>query len=97
MEKLGVIPEDNEGIIDNLRSVERVKAAAFFEEMPDNMVRLSLRSKDPSFDACNLCRLFGGGGHPMASGARIKGSFAEVQETVLKAIDSALGSSTTTV
>jgi len=97
VEKLGVIPEDNEGIIDNLRSVEGVQAAAFFEEMPDNMVRLSLRSKDPSFDACNLCREFGGGGHPMASGARIKGSFVEVQEMVLKAIDSALGSPTTTV
>ncbi len=97
VEKLGIIPEDNEGIIDNLRSVEGVKAAAFFEEMPDNMVRLSLRSKDPSFDACNLCREFGGGGHPMASGARIKGSFAEVQEIVLKAIDSALGCPATTV
>jgi nanoRNase/pAp phosphatase (c-di-AMP/oligoRNAs hydrolase) len=33
----------------------------------------------------------------MASGARIKGSFVEVQEMVLKAIDSALGSSETTV
>jgi phosphoesterase RecJ-like protein len=92
VEKLGIIPEDNEGIIDTLRSVEGVKAAAFFEEMPDGMVRLSLRSKDPNFDACNLCRQFGGGGHSMASGARIMGSFVEVQENVLSAIDSALGS-----
>jgi phosphoesterase RecJ-like protein len=83
---LGVIPEDNEGIIDNLRSVQGVKAAAFFEEMPEGMVRLSLRSKDSDFDACALCSQFGGGGHRMASGARIKGGIAEVEERVLSAI-----------
>lgn len=84
--RLGVIPEDNEGIIDHLRSVDGVRAAAFFEELPDGMVRLSLRSKDTGFDACSLCGLFGGGGHPMASGARIRGTLPEVQERVLAAI-----------
>jgi len=84
--ELGVIPEDNEGIIDHLRSVEGVVAAAFFEELPEGKVRLSLRSKDSHFDACALCAQFGGGGHPMASGARIKGSLAEVEERVLAAI-----------
>ena len=88
--RLGVIPEDNEGIIDHLRSVEGVRAAAFFEELPGGMVRLSLRSKDPGFDACSLCALFGGGGHPMASGARIRGSLAEVEERVLAAICAAI-------
>lgn len=83
---LGVIPEDNEGIIDNLRSVEGVKVAAFFEELPEGKVRLSLRSKDSSFDACALCGQFGGGGHHMASGARIRGSLHEVEERVLAAI-----------
>jgi phosphoesterase RecJ-like protein len=87
---LGVIPEDNEGIIDHLRSVEGVKAAAFFEELPKGMVRLSLRSKDASFDACALCARFGGGGHRMASGARIKGTMAEVEENVLSAICDAI-------
>lgn len=90
VEVLGVIPEDNEGIIDHLRSVEGVAAAAFFEELPEGMVRLSLRSKDLSFDACKLCAQFGGGGHPMASGARMKGSLAEVEGRVLQAICSAL-------
>jgi phosphoesterase RecJ-like protein len=87
---LGVIPEDNEGIIDNLRSVQGVKAAAFFEELPGGMVRLSLRSKDSEFDACALCAQFGGGGHRMASGARIKGGIAEVEERVLSAICASL-------
>jgi len=86
VEDLGIIPDDNEGIIDNLRSVEGVMAAAFFEELPEGKVRLSLRSKDSSFDACALCAQFGGGGHPMASGARIKGSLQEVESSVLSAI-----------
>jgi len=90
VEDLGIIPEDNEGIIDNLRSVEGVTAAAFFEELPEGKIRLSLRSKDSNFDACALCAQFGGGGHPMASGARIKGSLHEVEERVLSAICAAL-------
>jgi phosphoesterase RecJ-like protein len=90
VEMIGVIPEDNEGIIDHLRSVEGVKAAAFFEELPEGKVRLSLRSKDSSFDACALCAQFGGGGHMLASGARIKGSLEEVEERVLAAICEAI-------
>ena len=93
VDHLGVIPEDSEGIIDNLRSVKGVKAAAFFEELPEERVRLSLRSKDASFDACSLCAQFGGGGHPMASGARIKGSLKDVEERVLSAICSAIENS----
>ena len=35
VDQLGVLPEDNEGVIDHLRSVEGVVAAVFFEELPD--------------------------------------------------------------
>jgi len=83
---LGVLPEDTEGLIDHLRCIEGVKAAAFFEELADGGIRLSLRSKDSSFDSCKICTAFGGGGHPMASGARIKGTLADVEESVLNAI-----------
>ena len=83
---MGVLPEDNEGVIDNLRSVEGVIAAVFFEEMSGGMVRVSLRSKDNGFDACALCEHFGGGGHAMAAGARIRGSLLEVEERVVAAI-----------
>jgi phosphoesterase RecJ-like protein len=90
VDRLGVIPEDNEGIIDHLRSVEGVLVAAFFEEMEGGMIRLSLRSKDSGFDACALCGEFGGGGHRMAAGARIKGELSEVRERVLTAIEAKL-------
>ena len=89
-EQLGVLPEDNEGLIDHIRAIQGVQVAAFFEELPEDKVRLSLRSKDERFNASALCGQFGGGGHPLAAGARIKGAFAEVQEKVLTAINDAL-------
>jgi phosphoesterase RecJ-like protein len=51
---LGVKPEDNEGLIDYIRAVEGVIVAAFFEELMDQRVRVSLRSKDPRADVCKI-------------------------------------------
>ena len=84
--KLGVLPEDNEGLIDHLRAVEGVQVAAFFEELPESKVRVSMRSKESRFDVCKICGLFGGGGHPQAAGARLAGPLEQAEEKVLQAI-----------
>lgn len=84
---VGSVPEDTEGLIDTIRAIEGVTAAAFFEELGDGRVRVSLRSKSPQIDVSKVCGLFGGGGHKLAAGARVKGNLAEVQEKVLQAID----------
>ena len=84
--RLGVLPEDNEGIIDQLRSIEGVRAAIFFEELPEGKVRVSARSKDPALDVCKICQLFKGGGHPMASGARVPGALEKVKGEFLKVV-----------
>ena len=83
---LVVLPEDNEGLIDHLRAVEGVQVAVFIEELPGNKVRVSMRSKEPRFDVCKICALFGGGGHPQASGARLSGPLEAAEEKVLEAI-----------
>jgi phosphoesterase RecJ-like protein len=83
---LGVLPEDNEGLIDHLRAIRSVIVAVFFEELKDGKVRVSMRSKDEAFDVCAICQKFGGGGHTLAAGARIRGSLAEVEEKVLEEI-----------
>ncbi len=88
--ELGAQPEDNEGLIDHIRAVQGVIVAAFFEELPDGHIRISLRSKDPRADVCQVCAQFGGGGHVLASGARMKGTLEEVEEQVLAAIDRAV-------
>jgi len=83
---LAVLPEDNEGLIDHLRAIRGVIVAVFFEELADGKVRVSMRSKDEAVDVCAICQKFGGGGHTLAAGARVRGSLAEVEEKVLEEI-----------
>lgn len=83
---IGALPEDNEGMIDHIRAIEGVIVAAFFEELPDGKVRISLRSKEDRADVCKICMKFGGGGHQRAAGARLAGPLAAAKELVLAAI-----------
>ena len=83
---LQVLPEDNEGLIDHLRAIRGVIVAVFFEELADGKVRVSMRSKSDAVDACAICQKFGGGGHTLAAGARIRGTLAEVEKNVLEEI-----------
>jgi len=87
-QRLGLVPEDNEGLMDCLRGVESVKATAFFEELPgEGHIRISLRSKSEAIaNVCEICMEFGGGGHPLAAGARVKGSLQEVEQKVMEAL-----------
>ena len=87
--QLGALPEDNEGLIDHVRAIDGVIVAAFFEELAEGKVRVSLRSKLPRIDVSAICALFGGGGHTLAAGARVGGTLAEVEGRVLAAIGDA--------
>jgi phosphoesterase RecJ-like protein len=89
--ELEVKPEDNEGLIDHLRAIHGVIVAIFFEELPDLKVRVSMRSKDPAVDVSAICQKFGGGGHKLAAGARIRGTLAEVQPRLLQATCEVIG------
>jgi phosphoesterase RecJ-like protein len=84
--KLGVKPEDNEGLIDHLRAIDGVVVAVFFEELPDGKVRVSMRSKSPAANVCAIAQQFGGGGHTLAAGARVRGTLAEVEQRVVAAV-----------
>lgn len=90
-ERMGVRPEDTEGIIDQLRSVDCVIAAAFFEEVEEGRVRVSARSKDPRVNVCKVCEVFGGGGHALAAGARVSGPVGEVKERFIKVMCDEVG------
>jgi bifunctional oligoribonuclease and PAP phosphatase NrnA len=90
--ELGVLPEDNEGLIDHLRAIRGVIVAVFFEELDDGKVRVSMRSKNPAVDVCAICQKFGGGGHTLAAGARVRGTLAGVEEKVLEEIGDVLKS-----
>lgn len=89
--QIGAKPEDNEGLIDYIRAIQGVVVAAFFEELPEGKIRMSLRSKDPKVDVCKVCTQFKGGGHTLAAGARTRGTLDEVEAKVLKAISDEIG------
>ena len=42
-----------------------------------------MRSKDPALDVSAICGRYGGGGHKLAAGARIRGELGEVEARVL--------------
>ena len=84
--ELGVRPEDNEGLIDHLRAIRGVIVAVFFEELVEGKVRVSMRSKNEEVDVSGICQKFGGGGHKLAAGARVRGTLAEVEQKILEAI-----------
>src|SRR5438045_8227131 len=83
---VGALPEDNEGLIDHLRAIHGVIVAIFFEELVDGKVRVSMRSKSEKVNVCAICEKFGGGGHVLAAGARVRGSLAEVEKKILEEV-----------
>lgn len=83
---LALLPEDSEGLIDTIRAIRGVRLAVFFEELPDGKVRVSMRSKDKRIDVCEIATRFGGGGHALAAGIRMKGPWDDAKAQVLAAI-----------
>jgi bifunctional oligoribonuclease and PAP phosphatase NrnA len=89
--QLGIQPADTDGLIDIVRSIETVVVAVLFEELENNRVRVSMRSKNTDIDVNKICGEFGGGGHPLAAGARIRGSLEDVEKLVANRVSDEIG------
>ena len=88
--RTGADSSDSEGLIDHIRAIAPVVIACVFEEIDDNLTRISLRSKSEKVNVNEIAAQFGGGGHPAAAGARIPGKPISVQRRVIGAIKKAL-------
>ena len=88
--RTGAEPDDSEGMIDHIRAIEPVVVACLFEEVDSGLTRISLRSKSEKVNVNEIAQKFGGGGHPAAAGARIKGAARTVQGQVIGEIKKAL-------
>lgn len=75
-------PEETNGFIDCISSIQGVKLALLFRDREDSKVKVSFRSKG-ELNVASLAEHFGGGGHRGASGCLIKGSIEEVEKRVL--------------
>jgi bifunctional oligoribonuclease and PAP phosphatase NrnA len=91
--RTGADSSDSEGLIDHIRAIAPVVVACVFEEMEPELTRVSLRSKSDKVNVNEIAAQFGGGGHPAAAGARIRGSHLAARRKVIAAIKRALKAS----
>lgn len=82
----GLELDDTDGVIENVRDIDSVEVALFIKEVAPNIYKGSARSKR-FYDVSSYCMQFGGGGHVHAAGFTIEGSFEEIKERMLNAIE----------
>lgn len=82
----GATHEDLDELVEEPRKLSGVEVAALFSEAADGRAKVSLRSRE-RVDVNAVCRLFGGGGHRLASGAKaampLPAFIAQVEAAVL--------------
>ena len=66
----GADMDEAEGVIDQLQSIDTMQLAILLKEHGPEVTRLSVRTRDP-YDATEVCKPFGGGGHRRAAGAEV--------------------------
>jgi len=90
LEAAGATHEDLEDLVEEPRKLSGVEVAALFSETADGRAKVSLRSRE-RVDVNAVCRLFGGGGHRLASGAKVQEALptfiARVEEALRKQME----------
>lgn len=86
----GSKPEETGGIIDELMSnAPGAEIILLIKEKENNLISCSMRTTTPSVNASELAGHFGGGGHPQASGFRLRGkTLAEAEIEILNFLKS---------
>jgi bifunctional oligoribonuclease and PAP phosphatase NrnA len=74
--------EDCEGIVTYAVSIAGVEAAVFLRELPEGIIRLSLRSKG-KVDVAAIAARLGGGGHENAAGVTLEGPLSRSLDEIL--------------
>jgi phosphoesterase RecJ-like protein len=78
----GYTGNDDADLTNILSSIDPLDVAVLFVEQKSDITKVSWRAR-AGLDISPLAVSFGGGGHPAASGAEVKGPLIEVQERVL--------------
>jgi len=82
MERCGALDEDCEGLVNYALGIAGVEVAAFFREVANERVRVSIRSKG-AVNVAEIAGTFGGGGHECAAGFSTGGPLPAATELVL--------------
>ena len=89
MVRNGATEEDCEGIVNYALGIAGVEAAAFLRELPEGLIRTSLRSKGEANVAAIASRL-GGGGHENAAGCTLEGPLDRALKEILRELRQSL-------
>lgn len=90
MEKLKAKLEDCEGIVNFARNIIGVEAAAFLVELPQNRIKVNLRSNN-YIDVSEIAQKFSGGGHKKAAGCILTEiPLTEAKELIVKELTRSL-------
>jgi phosphoesterase RecJ-like protein len=76
IDQCGATPDETEGFINFVLSIDCVEVAASIMEVGDKKYKISLRSKHTNVN--EIASTFGGGGHILASGCMISGYLEDV-------------------
>ena len=88
-EKAGATLEDQEGLVEFIRSVKGVEIAVLVTELAPERTKLSFRSKG-RVPINDVAAHFGGGGHPFASGAAPKNPWRQVVDEMIPLLQATL-------
>uniref|UniRef100_A0A0A8KWQ1 Phosphoesterase domain-containing protein n=1 Tax=wastewater metagenome TaxID=527639 RepID=A0A0A8KWQ1_9ZZZZ len=88
-DETGASGDAADGIVDEARRAQGTYCAVFIREL-DNKWKVSLRSKHDKLDVNAVAAVFGGGGHVMASGYKVKGTIEEVEAALLEQLKQAI-------
>lgn len=78
-----------EDLVNEATRLGDTEATLLFNETPDGVIRVNFRSKR-RLDVAALARVFGGGGHERAAGARVSGPWEAATAKVINATVAAL-------
>jgi len=89
MRDCGATHDDLDELVQEPTRLASVEVAGLLYELADGRIKLSLRSKE-AVDVNAVCKLFGGGGHRLASGAKLDGPMQSAQAKVEAAVSAQL-------
>jgi phosphoesterase RecJ-like protein len=79
--RFGITPAEIHGIVQFILYIDGVDTALFLYEYQPKKFRVSARSR--TIDVRRVAEKFGGGGHTLASGCSMEGSFEEVKQKLI--------------
>ena len=82
LDELGASEDDVDSIAGFARAIEGVELGITVRDVEDGNGKLSLRTSG-TYNACELCRELGGGGHAAAAGATVPGGIAGAKRAIL--------------